>query len=125
MIVALLIATADVQVDNADRQETACYRSNLTQQGMNRCAAEAFRRADQTLNSYWKIVRAEHGRGPEWQILLRGQRAWLTYRDAWCESVAHENLGGTIWPLTNRGCLAKLTRERARQVRDFIKPTNE
>jgi uncharacterized protein YecT (DUF1311 family) len=121
MIIALLIAAADVQQATDDPVETACVNADQSQQGMNRCAGDAFERADKALNAMWSKVLARFGdEAKSKKLLLDSQRAWLKYRDAQCELAAYDNLGGSIWPLINSGCLAAATRQRTRELADLI-----
>jgi uncharacterized protein YecT (DUF1311 family) len=114
MILALLIALQSVPDDPA---ETICYEQNQSQQGMNACAAEALDRADSALDAEWAKVLALHGDDSDaTTLLLDGQSAWMKYRDAQCEIEAFEERGGSIWPLINAGCLARLSRERTAQL---------
>ena len=117
MILALLIVAADVQTASDDPRETACYEADESQQGMNRCAGDAYERADKALNAAWATaVVAYKGDTDASKLLLDAQRAWLKYRDAHCQASAYDSLGGSIWPLLNSGCLADLTRKRTQEL---------
>jgi len=121
MIIALLIAAADVQPSLDDPLEIACLKENQSQQGMNQCEGEAFDRADKALNAEWaKVVANYKGEKPAQKLMLDGQRAWLTYRDAHCELAAYESLGGSIWPMLVAGCKADLTRQRTHQLVEML-----
>jgi uncharacterized protein YecT (DUF1311 family) len=106
-----------------DAEEVACFDRDQSQQGMNRCAGDAYQRADKALNAEWAKVLAAFEDAEGKKLLLDGQRAWLKYRDAHCRAAAFENLGGSIWPLINSGCLTSLTRERTRELADLIDGT--
>ena len=99
-----------------DAQETACMEADYSQQGMNRCAGEAFERADKALNAQWAKVMAGEGDKEEDKLLLESQRAWLKYRDANCLASAYSSIGGSIWPLLVSGCKAELTRQRTHEL---------
>ena len=130
MIVALLIAAAPVAALADDPQETACYAADYSQQSMNRCAGEAYQRADANLNRLWaeRIAdarecdrspdcgRTEQDQRSEEEILQRAQRAWIQFRDAQCEFEGLEGRGGSIEPMIVAQCLARLTRERIQQL---------
>jgi uncharacterized protein YecT (DUF1311 family) len=104
-----------------DAEETACFEANQSQQGMNRCAAEAYERADKALNAQWaKVMAAYKDEKDAEKLLLDAQRAWLKYRDAHCQADAYENLGGSIWPMINSGCMADLTRQRTQELREML-----
>jgi len=122
MIFAFLVAAADIrQPADDDPLETACYERDQSQLGMNRCAAEAFERADRALNAQWATIMGRYGDDAQAKaLLLEGQRAWLKYRDSWCEISAYDNRGGSIWPLIHSGCLARLTRERTAEFTELL-----
>ena len=120
MIAAILLVTA-FQAGPADPIEDACYKADFSQQAMNRCAGEAYERADAALNAQWKKVLDAYGDDTEAKaLLLEGQRAWLKYRDSWCQIAAFDSRGGSIWPLINSGCLASLTRARAHELKVLL-----
>ena len=120
MIVTFIIAVAVMQpVD--DPIENACYESDHSQQAMNRCAGDAYQRADRALNAQWAKVLAGYGDDAATRKLLRdAQRAWLRYRDAHCKLAASDSIGGSIWLLLNSGCLASLTRQRTQELKTLI-----
>jgi uncharacterized protein YecT (DUF1311 family) len=121
MILLLLLALgAPVSVAHDDPLEVACYERDYSQQAMNRCAQEAYQRADQAMNAQWTKVRSAFDETEGAKILLEAQRAWLKYRDKHCEAAAFDSLGGSIWPLINFGCLAAQTRERSRELDELI-----
>ena len=104
-----------------DAEETACLDRDQSQQGMNRCAGDAYQRADKALNAQWAKVLARFGDDAEGKkLLLDAQRAWLKYRDAHCEANAFDNRGGSIWPMLIAGCEADLTRQRTRELAEMI-----
>ena len=123
MIVALLLAAAVMQAADKDDDpiENACYKADYSQQAMNRCAGEAYQRADQALNAQWAKVIGAYGDDAETKkLLLDGQRAWLKYRDAQCQLAALDSRGGSIWLLINSGCLASLTRQRVKELSELM-----
>ena len=120
MIIALLLAAAAVDAAPDDPIENACYEADQSQQGMNRCAGDAYERADKALNAQWRQVLAQYDDPGAKKLLLESQRAWLKYRDAQCEAAAYDNRGGSIWPLINSGCLASLTRQRTQELKELI-----
>ena len=116
-MIALLISAALMQPVTDDAQETACYKRDESQMGMNICAGEAYERADKALNAEWAKVMDHYGGDAEAKaLLLDGQRAWIKYRDAQCAMAAFDFRGGSIWPLINSGCLAELTRRRTAEL---------
>ena len=118
MISALLFAFA-LQAATTDPVEQTCYDKDHSQMAMNRCAGEAFERADAELNRHWKAVLADAD--TEWKtIMIEGQRGWLKYRDSQCEIVAFAERGGSMWPMIISGCRADMTRQRVQQLVDLL-----
>ena len=127
MILAfMMIAAAVVEPPPADPEEAACYERDYSQQAMNRCAGEAYERADRALNAQWeKLVTHFDGQSTTRKLLRDSQNAWLKYRDAHCELNAYDNVGGSIYPLVVSGCLADLTRKRTSELADLIGPEGQ
>lgn len=107
--------------------------TNLPQQEMNYCAAKDYEAADAELNAVWKDAVAaavqydkdlkemgDDGRPGYEDTLRKAQRAWITYRDAWCDYEGFEARGGTLEPLLIAGCLADLTRTRTKDLKDVL-----
>ena len=116
MIVGLLAAAMQI----ADPVEDACYQRDVSQQAMNRCAGEAYQRADAALNAeYAKVLRILSDREGR-RILRDAQRAWIKYRDAHCKLAALDSVGGSIWLLINSGCLASVTRQRTAELSELV-----
>ena len=121
MILALLVAAAVMQPADDDPVENACYERDPSQQAMNRCAGDAYERADKALNVQWKRVLDAYGDDAKTRKLaLDSQRAWLKYRDAHCELAASDSVGGSMWPMLNSGCLASMTRQRTAELKALI-----
>lgn len=102
----LLLAAPAVagECDNAQDQNT-----------MNRCAADAYGRADAVLNKTYKSVMAgldDHSK----DLLRASQREWVKFRDAECTYLNAANEGGSIYPLVYNGCLTDLTKARTKQL---------
>ena len=117
----IAFCAAGEKAETQDLEEIACYQRDYSQQAMNMCAGDAYQRADVRLNAQWKqLVEVFKDDAEANKHLLASQRAWLTYRDAWCDAAAWDNRGGTIWPLIHSGCLAQLTRERTKQLADVL-----
>jgi uncharacterized protein YecT (DUF1311 family) len=122
LAVAIASAQADEQWNCADPQAQA---------EMNACAGIDFERADAELNRLWRTLtagaqandrspdsgRSETDRRSEEEILRRGQRAWVQFRDAQCEYEGLSERGGSMETLIVNQCLARLTRQRIAQLR--------
>lgn len=89
-----------------------------TQTGMTQCAEWDWAAADEELNGVYgqavawmqdtdrALSAAE--RGAE-EALRAGQRAWVEFRDNACLAEAYPFLGGSMQPMVQMGCMARLT----------------
>jgi uncharacterized protein YecT (DUF1311 family) len=104
----------------------------ITQSDMNRCAYQDFQKADAELNVVWKDVSAtmkawdkEIDRDYDkaaghFDTLLAAQRAWLTYRDEHCRLRSFEMRGGSMEPFIFQSCRARVTKERTRELQEYV-----
>lgn len=102
-----------------------------SQAEMTDCAGKEFQAADAQLNATYKqAVAAAHdfdsGLQPAQQgaetALRAAQRAWLGYRDAACASEGYLYHGGTMEPMVEAACMARLTRQRTEDLKVFLQP---
>ena len=116
-----VIATAGLQ---------ASCDTAVTQPDINACALAAFSRADAELNRQWQVTLAAARRSAAADLpaadgrtaadrLLAAQRAWLTFRDAHCDSVAYGEMGAQLDYTMNIHCRAELTRQRTAQLAEI------
>lgn len=116
-------ASAGASCDNA-----------MTQADINVCMAQDYRTADGELNRQWGLnvaaakaqdktgVAQTDKRPGYYATLLESQRAWLKFRDAQCRIEGYAMRGGSAEPMVVSGCLAGLTRERSKQLKDMLSP---
>ena len=80
---------------------------------MNQCAGDNFAQADKLLNEQYKRLATCN--------LAKSQRAWLAYRDAECLfRVGPRDEGGSMWPMSQAGCLEELTKERSAHLARYL-----
>ena len=104
-----------------DREAVACFDREMSNIGMQKCADEAYQRADKTLNAVYAAVRSANKNDvANKKILLDSQRGWLRYRDGQCSLEGSQFSGGTLEPLTDLNCMARITRERTTELRDYL-----
>jgi len=99
-----------------------------TQTDMNICAHQDYEAADAELNAVWKdamkmakdldadqddALKGAH------KDLLDAQRGWIAYRDGNCALAGWDARGGSMEPMLVSGCLAEMTRQRTKELRDF------
>lgn len=90
-----------------------------TQLDMNDCAGEELARADSLLNErYQQVLRTleQHRVEP----LRAAQRAWIRFRDAECEFQASEVAGGSMEPMVQTLCVARISRKRAEELERML-----
>ena len=56
------------------------------------------------------------GHTPE---LVKAQRAWLSYRSAWCEAANIASPDGSLYEVSKYLCLAELNDEQARRLNEI------
>ncbi|MGU3389580.1 lysozyme inhibitor LprI family protein [Sphingomonas sp. M1A8_2b] len=89
---------------------------------MTRCAYEGYKRADAQMNARWRKALARRryldksnpmpGVTTSEAGLIAAQRAWSAYRDTQCVAEGQAMRGGSLEPMIEGQCLARLTRER-------------
>jgi uncharacterized protein YecT (DUF1311 family) len=107
---------------DADREDP-CPGSN-TQFELNRCAARARDKADAELNKVYRELMKDAG-ATERAKLRAAQLAWIKFRDAHCDYTSVGNKGGSIYPMVYSFCLAKVTNDRGKQLREIIEENRE
>ncbi len=114
-LVLILIAafTSAAHADDCD---------NAMDQGtMNRCAEDAWHKSDAELNAVYKKLQSRNKEDAQaGKLLVSAERAWVAFRDAECEYGAADNQGGSIFPLIYFGCLDRLTKARANQLKRYL-----
>lgn len=90
-----------------------------TQSDMNLCATEQYQAADAEMNRAYTRLRAAID-AEERAALLEAQRAWLRFRDAHCAFEAAGFRGGSMQPMVEANCLALVTRDRTKQLKDAL-----
>ena len=133
MIATLLMALALQNSLDAQAREHNCD-APMAQMDMNFCADLDFQRADAELNRVYResiagerqadreLDRTYDQRPSNETVLREAQRAWVAFRDAQCTYEANaEARGGSMEPMVDSACRARLTRERIAQ----LNPPNE
>ena len=97
------------------------------QNSMTRCAGIEYDKADKELNALWPEVKAaaedsdkaaSAGEGGYVKALMASQKAWIAFRDAECTWQGFDSHGGSLEPMLVNGCLARLTQERIKQLKE-------
>ncbi len=91
----------------------------LSNFAMTECEKREFDTANKTLSELLQELK-KHLYATERKALDRGQAAWLTYRNAHCDSIVATYGTGSGGPLAGFKCEADLTKDRVKQLRkDF------
>lgn len=122
LFVACIFGCADALAQTTPPPKTPCKQDAQTQVELNNCARRAFEEADAEMNRvyrlYLKDLSGDDAKARE--KVRAAQLAWLKYRDAHCLVEAMINEGGSIYPLVYSGCLASVTAERTRRMKDSL-----
>lgn len=103
------------------REQTSCVQPQiLSVVGQQRCARLAYEKSDRELNSVWKEVIFQLS-GNEKERLIDRQLAWIEYRDATCDEETRINRGGNGYRIFLHNCLRKVTIERTKFLRGYLK----
>ena len=119
LVVLLLLLAPAAGFTRGQSEEDPCAPEAQRSPQLMACAEREFRQATAELTR----VRAELGADlePRSRVKLRAtERAWLRYRKANCDTEASIHEGGTIQPLIELRCMARVTRERAAELRAQI-----
>ncbi len=112
----LLAASAKTQ---KERQVQPCegYGSQAEATG---CAHREYQAADAELNKVYKQLVSKLDAGQQ-EFLKKAETAWIKYRDADCEYEDSFYAGGTMRPMINYFCMARVTRARTAELRLQLK----
>ncbi|MEO5322656.1 lysozyme inhibitor LprI family protein [Mesorhizobium sp. CC13] len=111
---AILAATAAQAADN-------CANAN-DQATMNECADKAFRASDAELNTLYRQIQGRLKDDPgAAKLLVAAQRAWVGFRDAECDFSSSGVAQGSIYPMTVLQCHDGMTRQRIKDLQNYLK----
>lgn len=93
-------------------------KDTQTQFDINRCAAEAFHKADKDLNKiYQKALKKQRAvDASKIENFKNIQRAWIKYRDLQCGYASAVYEGGSMAPAVQSGCMEELTKQRIQVI---------
>lgn len=107
--------------------------SPVTQADINICASRDAKAADAAMVSEYKIatvilgdmdrdIDRKYDKRPSYSAaLLASQRAWLKFRDAECAVEGYAARGGSIENMIVDECIAAVSDERTKQIKDMLK----
>ena len=88
------------------------------------CSAREYKKADAELNRVYQQVMKQEDKDGQAR-LKTAQLAWLKFRDTECEYESGQYIGGTIQPMVENFCLASVTDERTKQLKEILKEKSE
>ena len=106
-----------------------------TQQELNECSGEQYRKADARLNALYSklmgllekdLAEAQRKNDADQknhdetaiQKLKAAERAWIQYRDLHCDAARHQFAGGSMGPMVWADCMAETTEHRVVELKD-------
>jgi uncharacterized protein YecT (DUF1311 family) len=87
--------------------------------GMEGCSEQVILKSDAKIDAVAKEIFARLGSNAARRRFVTAQRAWLTYRNADCESVSDKYEGGTLAGVVGADCAAKRTTRHLIEIRAF------
>lgn len=104
-------------ISGATAQSASGCADVTSQTGMSICSAAQASQADGAMSAIYNQVRKRLGpKSPEGLRLRDAQRAWISYRDAWCSFQTMSVEGGSMHPQVYAGCIEKLTKEQTAKL---------
>lgn len=95
-----------------------------TQYEATQCAGRAYKQADAELNKVYQQVLRQEDKDGQARLKL-AQLSWLKFRDTECEYEAGDYIGGTMRPMIEAFCLAAITNDRTKQLKEILKAKAE
>lgn len=122
-IAAGTIANATPDIAGVQVAQQPNCNNPQTQSEMNACAGIAYRNADRRLNQVYQQLTPKLSASRR-QQLVTAQQAWIRYRDASCNFERSEVEGGSMAPMVQASCLARLTEQRTKDLQQYLESTN-
>jgi uncharacterized protein YecT (DUF1311 family) len=116
---ALGLAVVGAQAQSSSEPALDCKSPDLGQQGMNKCAWEAFKVQDRELNQLYKRL-LKHSDAESAKQLQAAQRAWLQFRDLEC-IFESPDAGGSLGSAEKAECQEALTKERIGDIKRSLR----
>ena len=125
ILMAVLLVCGGAAMAHADEKPNC--EEPQDQSTMTLCAGLDYDEADKELNKLWPSIKSaaeESDKGASAEdggylkALMASQKAWIAFRDAECTWEGFVSHGGTMEPMLVNGCLARLTQERIKQLKD-------
>jgi uncharacterized protein YecT (DUF1311 family) len=113
-----------VALSKTQKQQTQPCKDAQTQFEMNQCAHKEFVAADAELNKAYNRLASKLEEEELRAQLKTAELAWIKYRDATCDFEGGFYKGGTMRPMVESFCLARVTSARTaelkQQLEDYV-----
>jgi uncharacterized protein YecT (DUF1311 family) len=83
------------------------------------CSQQSYQAADKKLNQVYQEVTSSLSSEPK-QLLISGQQSWIKFRDNNCNFEVYNSRGGTGYEIFRNGCLERLTKQRTKDLQDYL-----
>lgn len=117
LLVACLLTVAAVSKTQKGKKQP-CDEAQ-TQFEMNQCAHKEYEAADAELNKAYNRLAAKLDEEQRGQ-LKTAELAWIKYRDATCDFEGAFYKGGTMRPMIESFCLARVTGARTAELKQQL-----
>ena len=111
-------ANSAVAESFAIAQRVNCSNAQTTVE-MKYCSQQSYQTVDKQLNQVYQQVISSI-KGEQKQLLTTAQQAWIKFRDNNCNFETYLNRGGTGYEIFRNGCLERLTKQRTKDLRDYL-----
>lgn len=102
-------------------EQPNCKKSQ-TQAEINTCASLSAEVADKKLNQIYQQLRVQIEDLQQKQLLIDAQLAWIKFRDTNCKFEKSRFAGGTIAPFVYSSCIEQVTKQRTKELEDYLRP---
>ena len=116
----LLLAGAAGAAPAQKGRETHPCEGHGSQAEATGCAHREYQAADAELNKVYRQLMSKLD-AEQQEFLKKAETAWIKYRDADCEYEDSFYAGGTMRPMINYFCMARVTTARTAELRLQIK----
>ncbi|AFZ17421.1 lysozyme inhibitor LprI family protein [Allocoleopsis franciscana] len=111
-------ANSPITNNFAIAQRVDCSNAQTTVE-MKYCSQQYYQAADKQLNqAYQKVISSI--KGEQKGLLTTAQQAWIRFRDNNCNFEVYPNRGGTGYEIFRNGCLERLTKQRTKDLQDYL-----
>ena len=114
--VAFYLSIAATNAQAQQRRSYDCPKAR-TQSELNECANAVSKAADARMHTAYAALNRGLADTTRRTALAEAQKAWLGFRNEYCQFIASPYRGGSLYPMQLGFCLAGVTDERTKQLR--------